>query len=603
VTAPTAIGAFITSTSPYVTVNGSGLPAALVGALQSMRVELGLRQVSRAELTFLDDHFALLTQYASLFDMGVAVSIALGRSSGSTTTVFSGVVTGIQVDQQAVGDGGPPYVTLVASDKLHDLAFGQKATTLEDASITTILNDLVSPLGLSLSISGLPDVTAEHVLVGESPLRHLDRLAELYGFDWWVQDGTFHAAAPDAGAEVQVDMAADVQQLSFETRDTGPGTATVTGWDVANKTVWTGTAVSTTVRPQANLAFPSARDGEIDSGRPLAVRATRLSSEQDAKAQAQAASDAARRDRTELRLQLHGPNPSLQPATSVVLKNAGPMNGSYPVSAVTHLWDSAGARTRVVAGPRRPRGLAAALGSGGAGLPFGGAAGLLLVGLVTDLNDPKSWGRIKVKLPTLGGLVQTGWARVLLPSGGASTGLVVPHQVGDEVVVGFEEGDLERPVVLGAVHGGSDKPPAATKADGGQAQVAGLTSRANHVLVVDDSEDAAKKGLRFDHSDAHKLHVTAEGISLTAEKSKPIKLVAGQSSIELDGQGNVTIKGMKVSIEAQTDLELKGTQLKGQAQATMSLQAQGTAELKANGMVTVESSGQTAVKGTIVQIN
>lgn len=602
-TVPTPVGTQLNEISPVIKLAGSPMSAQLVSALRSVRVELGLRQVGRAEITFVDSGFQLLTNNTAVFALGTDVAVAFGAPGNPSTPVFSGQVTAVRVDQLRSEDAGSPYVTMVVSDKLHALAFGQAAATGADLSIEAVVRKLVSTAGLSVSVSGLPNVTCKHVLFNEPPLRHLDRLAELYGFDWWVQDSTFHAAKPDGGAEVTVDLGADVEQLSLETRDTGPGKTTVVGWDPVTKELVTGAPGATSVRPQADLAFPSAREGAIDGSRPMSARGTRVISQADAQLQAQAATDAARRDRTELRLQLHGLRPSLRPRTTVKLTSAGPMAGTYPVSEVTHLWDSAGGRTRVVAGPRRPAGLAAALAAGGAPVPAGGLAGVLLVALVTDLQDPESRGRVKVKLPTLAADLDGGWARVLLPSGGPETGLVVPHQVGDEVVVGFEEGDLHRPVVLGAVHGGKDKPPSQTAAADGKAEVAGLVSRSKHVLVVDDSTDQAKQGLRFDHAKKHLLHVTSEGITVTAEQGKPIKLTAGQASIELDGQGNVVIKGMKVTVQAQTDLELKGAQVKAEAQATMQLQAQASAELKANGMVTVESSGSTAVKGSIVQIN
>lgn len=601
-TVPTALGAQVTDLSPVVKIAGTELPLDLMVALQTVRVELGLRQVGRVELTFLDEGFALLAKHATSFALGATVDVSI--DAASPVEVFSGLVTSVQVDQHTVHDGSLPYVTLVASDKLHKLAFGQAPLTFEKVSVGDIVKKLAATAGLQASVSVPFTDRLDHVTVTEPPLRYLERLADLYGVEWWAEGSTLHVAPPDGGGEVKLTLADDVQQLSFEARDTGPGKVTVSGWDVGNKQVFTGTPATTEVRPVADLAVSSKQEGQFEGSRAAAVRATRLATSADATAQATAATDAVRRDRTELRLQLHGIQPALKLRTTVRLKGAGPMNGTYPVSAVTHLWDSAGTRTRVVAGPRHPGGLAAVLAAGaGAAVPVGGLAGVLLVGVVSSLNDPHKWGRVKVKLPTLGPDVESGWARVLLPSGGNARGLVVPHQVNDEVVVGFEEGDLERPVVLGGVHGGVDAPPDQTKVVDGKAEVAGLVTQGKHALLVDDSATQGKNGLRFDHAKKHALHVTDAGVTITAEQGQPIKLTAGQSSIEMDGKGNVTIKGVKISIEAQQALEVKGLEVKAQAQTTMQLQAQATAELKANARVSIESSGQTSVKGTIVQIN
>lgn len=592
----TALGADMASISPAIKLNGSDLPAEAMKQLTSVRVELALRQVGRAELMFHEDGFTLMKGHPSLFALGTDVVISSGQ-----TTLFSGAVTGIQVDQTNASQG---LVTLVASDKLHPLAFGQKPLTAANTALQDVVKKIATAAGLESKVSGLPTEPLDHVLVPEAPLRFLDRLADLYGVEWWCEDKTLHVGAPAGGAKVRLDLHADVGSLSFETRDTGPGKVTMRGWDPTKKEPIVGVAAEKTeVRTSPDLNV-SKVDATIDEKRPLVARGTRVNTADQATKQAQAATDAARRERTELRLQTLGLTPTLKPRTTVDLADAGPISGSYPVSAVTHIWDGAGGRTRAVAGPRRPGGLAALLASGaGAPVPAGGLAGVLLVGVVSSLADSDHQGMVKVKLPTLGDSVETGWARVILPSAGPGAGLVVPHQVNDEVIVGFEEGDLERPVVLGGVHNGTDNPPRATEVTGGKAEVAGLTSRTKHVLVVDDSSDESKNGLRFDHLDEHLLYVTKTGVTITAVQDKPIKITSGQSSIEFDGHGNVAIKGAKITIEGEQSVEIKGMTVKAEADTSMQLQSQGTAELKAQASLNIEGTAQTAVKGGIVQIN
>jgi uncharacterized protein involved in type VI secretion and phage assembly len=66
-------------------------------------------------------------------------------------------------------------------------------------------------------------------------------------------------------------------------------------------------------------------------------------------------------------------------------------------------------------------------------------------GFITDTADPGGQGRVQVQLPALAGSGGA-WASVCRPlgaAGGASGG------VGGEVWVAFENGDPDRPVVLG----------------------------------------------------------------------------------------------------------------------------------------------------------
>jgi uncharacterized protein involved in type VI secretion and phage assembly len=76
---------------------------------------------------------------------------------------------------------------------------------------------------------------------------------------------------------------------------------------------------------------------------------------------------------------------------------------------------------------------------------------------VVDVRDPDSAGRIKVKFPWLPREVET-WARVSLPLGGNRTGLWALPEVGDQVVIGFEHGDVQSPVIIGSLWNG-DRPP------------------------------------------------------------------------------------------------------------------------------------------------
>jgi type VI secretion system secreted protein VgrG len=59
------------------------------------------------------------------------------------------------------------------------------------------------------------------------------------------------------------------------------------------------------------------------------------------------------------------------------------------------------------------------------------------------------------------------WVRVALPWAGADWGAVLPLRIGAEVAVTFEDGDIDRPFVLGAQYNGQDTPPLAAGVDAG----------------------------------------------------------------------------------------------------------------------------------------
>jgi uncharacterized protein involved in type VI secretion and phage assembly len=77
--------------------------------------------------------------------------------------------------------------------------------------------------------------------------------------------------------------------------------------------------------------------------------------------------------------------------------------------------------------------------------------------VIVDVQDPDAAGRIKVRFPSLPNNFEA-WARVSLPLGGNQTGLWALPEVGDQVVVGFESGDLRNPIVIGSLWNGK-RPP------------------------------------------------------------------------------------------------------------------------------------------------
>ena len=82
-----------------------------------------------------------------------------------------------------------------------------------------------------------------------------------------------------------------------------------------------------------------------------------------------------------------------------------------------------------------------------------------MVGQVSDAKDPQNSGRVRVKLPMLSDDYVSDWARTVYPGAGKDRGLVVVPEVGDEVLVAFEHGDMRRPYVLGGLFNGVDTPP------------------------------------------------------------------------------------------------------------------------------------------------
>jgi type VI secretion system secreted protein VgrG len=77
---------------------------------------------------------------------------------------------------------------------------------------------------------------------------------------------------------------------------------------------------------------------------------------------------------------------------------------------------------------------------------------------VADNNDPRHMGRLKVQYDWQE-QGETAWARMATPHSGGDRGFLFLPEKGDEVLVAFEHGDAERPIVLGSLWNGVDKAP------------------------------------------------------------------------------------------------------------------------------------------------
>jgi hypothetical protein len=76
--------------------------------------------------------------------------------------------------------------------------------------------------------------------------------------------------------------------------------------------------------------------------------------------------------------------------------------------------------------------------------------------LVTSVEDPEGYGRVKVKLPPLspdgGGDSLEVWARMAVPMAERNSGVFFMPRPNDKVLVAFQEGDERLPIILGALY-------------------------------------------------------------------------------------------------------------------------------------------------------
>ena len=217
------------------------------------------------------------------------------------------------------------------------------------------------------------------------------------------------------------------------------------------------------------------------------------------------------------------------------------MVSSTPSSRKSLSQTSSLPRAKFICGGKEPGGLADMTGGGGGGPGEQRGWTGLVVGVVSNNDDPEKLGRVRVKFPTLSADDESAWARISTPGGGKQRGLQWLPEVDDEVLVGFELEDHTRPVVLGGLWNRTDGPPQPDAASGGSVTKRLLASRKDSRLVFDD--DAPSVELSLGGSPCL-VHLEGSESSLKGDQ----KLTLTATQIEIKATSKLTLSGATVEI-------------------------------------------------------
>ncbi|MEQ8279480.1 MAG: phage baseplate assembly protein V [Deltaproteobacteria bacterium] len=83
----------------------------------------------------------------------------------------------------------------------------------------------------------------------------------------------------------------------------------------------------------------------------------------------------------------------------------------------------------------------------------------VVIGTVTNVEDPESRGRIQVRYPWMDSTAESHWASVAAPMAGGDSGLFFMPERDDEVLLAFEHGDFAHPYVVGFMWNGQHDTP------------------------------------------------------------------------------------------------------------------------------------------------
>jgi len=220
------------------------------------------------------------------------------------------------------------------------------------------------------------------------------------------------------------------------------------------------------------------------------------------------------------------------------------------------------------------------------------------VGIVTNNKDPEKLGRVKVKLPLRECENETFWARMATLMAGNNMGSFFLPEVGDEVLVAFNEGDVHQPFIIGMLWNSKDKPPETN--EDGKNNIRKIKSRSGHEIILDDEKSKEKITVKTAKGQTINMDDSGSGKIEIKDKSgnNTVTIDSASNQITLTGDAKITIKGKSntIVIDAmQNGITIEsGMQLKIKSQKI---------DIEAGGMMNIKSGGILNIQGSMVKIN
>lgn len=613
---------------PILTLNGVPMPDDLVKDVLQIVVEESLHMPSMFMLVVQNVYMAATEdlkewQNEDYFNIGDRISIGFAssttedmefRESIQENSIINGEITGLEVNFTNTSEA---HIVVRGYDASHRLHRGRHNRSFENKTESDIAKSIATECGITpgeIENSGKPrDYVFQE---NQTNMEFLRERAARIGFELFVQNDTLFFRKPTSKTPLQLEWLVDINSFSVRVSSAEQVKAVeVHSWDYSQKKLINETAnteqlVTDTGNGKGSsttAAFKQVKDPT------LYVVDQPVENAPEAQQMAQALCNELGGEFVWADAKAEG-NPQIRPGRVVELQGMGKRySGNYYVTETRHVYSSRVYKTDFTIRGLREGNLLSTL----APKPRLQPGQTLLVGIVTDNNDPEGWGRVKVKLPTLSEKDNSNWARVVGLGAGKDRGFYCLPEVDDEVLVGFEHGDIHRPYIIGGVWNGRDKTVETVKntIKRNKVRLRTIKTRTGHMMqFVEEDHLSSKAGIEIKTKGRHRVHLCDnrlnKGIELKTSGRHHIQLNdSPQKSIEIQTARRqyLTLNDLTRTATLQST-NIIMTALGGAATVTAggaaTVNAGGAALIKAGGAATLDAGGVASVKaGASVNIS
>ncbi len=185
-----------------------------------------------------------------------------------------------------------------------------------------------------------------------------------------------------------------------------------------------------------------------------------------------------------------------------------------------------------------------------------------VVAHVVDTEDPKKWGRVRLRFPWMMGKYKenhkngmTPWIHVMQPyTGGENYGTHIIPELYSEVLVMFDNANFERPYVCGSY--ATSEYPIDSKWYPGDNNIKAIRTSSGHTIEVTDN--GGKKGGKIRIYDNQ-----TNNYELIFDTDKKLIKLHSKGNIELNADNDIVLKaGNNVKWDTSKNMEIKATNVK-----------------------------------------
>ena len=638
---------------PYLTnywdvqFDSQSAPLAVIEDVVRIDVQNSWQLVSECNLQINDTGFGYLlgtTSASPLIALGKRLTIRAGwKSVGNLGTLFDGDIVALNYE---ITTEGVPLLTVTAQTKDWKVRRGRNTKTFVNQTHKDIVTAVADANSLTVNAatsggSATAYATEVHPWIiqdNRDDWSFMNDLALQNGFNMYLADyNTLYFQPAETSADSAVTLSWQSNLLKLQIKESVASQyseVVVQSWDPKTKQ-----QISSTANTGAGGDLPELEQPTpvVSSANILYVVNRNINSQDEANALAQALFDNSLRERLTVEGECRG-TPELLPGVWAILPDIGPnRSGKYRLTSTTHtIIPNEDYTTGFLINKRESVADALHEDDGGqasetrAGIGKGALSGSIALAKVTDNNDPDKQGRVKVMYPWLSTEDTSFWARVAAPMGGSGRGFYFLPEIEDEVLVAFDQGDINRPYIIGGLWNERDAVIEGNDVAVNNAKVVHriIKTRVGHTILLDDSDEKGLVQIKTNGGHTLTLSDTENAVNIIAQTTgghkmtfddtnKKIILVDGttnnkmtidsnNNSIALEclGDFSVTATG-KVTIQGTGGIELNTpAQLKETGTAGIAMNS--TGQIKADavaGIALSASAGPTQVKSsTLVEI-